>query len=349
LRHRVRSGEARATTLNDVARLLGISAATVSRSLSKPDMVSAKTRARVDEAVRKLGYIPHAAARALAGRGHRVVGVVIPSLRFGVFAELVESLQAGLDRAAFGVLLGHTGGEPDREYEQVRALVERGIDAVVLTGNSHDLEVLRLLDDAGLPAICAFDFSADAALPCVGFDNADAAENLAQHLIENGRDGIAMITQPVASNDRARKRVAGVKRALRRIGKAMRPGHLLECDGLLPSSREAMRDLIASGEPPNAVICFSDLIALAAAAECRAAGLRIPDDIAIADFSGVGLSEINNPPLTSVPIPAKDIGRIIGEQLIARLEEGAPLESVRIEHALEIRGSTLCGSLQTFA
>ena len=334
------SEKKRPATLGDVARLAGVSASTVSRALSRPDLVNEATRERITWAVSRLGYIPHGAARALAGRGHRAVGVVIPSLRFGVFAELVETIQARLDEAGFGILLGHTGGDPEREYEQARALVERGVDALVLIGNAQQPRLLRLITDVGVPVVTAFDYDENSALPCVGVDNEAAGRCLAEHLLDQGYDEIAIITQPTLSNDRSGKRVDGVASALRQIGRAVRPEFLIECDGLAPSARDAMGALLGGEKRPRAVVCFSDLMAIAATAECRAQGIAVPGEIAIAGISGIGLSDMVDPPLTSVRIPAVEIGDLIAERLLAHLMDRAAVGSALVAHELLLREST---------
>jgi LacI family transcriptional regulator len=141
----------RPSLLLDVARVAGVSLATASRALSDPELVHVDTRKRVHDAVAKLGYVPHGAARALATKRSKTVGVVIPTLDNPIFASSIQAMQKRLAHDGYTLLLGSHEYDLGTEARVVSALVERGVDGLVLVGADHDPAVYAVLDKAGLP------------------------------------------------------------------------------------------------------------------------------------------------------------------------------------------------------
>ncbi|MCP5150102.1 MAG: substrate-binding domain-containing protein [Ectothiorhodospiraceae bacterium] len=333
-------GSRRQVTLEDVARLAGVSASTVSRSLSMPHMVRASVRESVLWAVSRLGYVPHGAARALARRRNATIGVIIPSLRFTVFADLVESLQAELGAAGYSVLLGHAGSDLRYEADQATALLSRGIDALVLVGNAHDQSLERMATNTGIPVVTTFDYRLDAPYPCVGIDNQAAGRALVDHLLDLGHTRIAALMPDERFNDRAARRLAGVRGALADRGLALHPQHLVLGDGAAEVGRAAMAELLGREPSPSAVVCFSDLVAIGAVVECRARAVSVPGAVSVAGFSGIGLAELTHPAITTVSFSAVDIGREAARLVLDRLDGDGQAPSVEVPHRLEQRAST---------
>jgi LacI family transcriptional regulator len=330
----------RSVTLADVARLAGVSTSTVSRSLSAPHMVRPAVRETVDWAVRRLGYIPHGPARALARRSHATVGVVIPSLRFNVYADLVESLQGALGSAGLSVLLGHAGNDMRYEHDQAVALASRGMDALVLVGNTHDEDVIRVIENAQIPVVTTFGFKANAQFPCVGIDNVAAGREIGAHLLSLGHADVGAIMPDIRRNDRAAERLRGLRECLAASGRSMRTECVRQCDALLDESRAEMAALLELAHPPSAVVCFSDLVALAALTECRARRIGVPGQISLAGFSGIGLAELANPPITTVSFSASEIGRHAAQLVLAGVRGHAAQHAIRVDHHLSVREST---------
>lgn len=330
----------RSVTLADVARLAGVSTSTVSRTLSAPHMVRPAVRESVDWAVRRLGYIPHGPARALARRRHATVGVLIPSLRFNVYADLVESLQGTLSGAGFSVLLGHAGDDMRYEHDQAMALASRGVDALVLVGNNHDEDVIRIIENAQIPVVTTFGFATDSAFPCVGIDNAAAGRDIGDHLLSLGHHDVAAIMPSIRRNDRAAARLGGLREALAAAGHSIRAECVRECGALLDENRAEMAALLTLERPPSAVVCFSDLVALAALMECRSRQVPVPTQISLAGFSGIGLAELANPSITTVSFSADEIGRQAAALVLAGIDGRASTHAIRIDHHLYPREST---------
>jgi len=200
--------------LADVARLARVSTATVSRALTQPDKVKAATAARIRQAVQALGYVAHGAARALASRRTHTIGAVIPTLDNAIFANTAHALQKALDDAGYTLLLACHEFDAGVEARVTEALIERGVDGLVLLGATHHASVFQMIDTHQIPYILTWALDAAGRHPCVGFDNRAAAVRIARHLLDLGHREFAMISGVTSGNERAAERLEGVRQAL---------------------------------------------------------------------------------------------------------------------------------------
>ena len=210
----VSTNENRIPTLADVARHANVSTATVSRCLNSPDQVVGETRERVLKAVAKLGYAPNFGARALAAKQTNTVGAVIPTMENAVFARGIQAFQEELGRHGKTLLIASSAYQSKLEDEQVRALVARGADALLLIGYDRSPELYSFLSKRRVPTLVAWSYAEGFDQPAIGFDNRAAMARLARLVIGHGHRNIACISAPTASNDRARGRVEGVRQAM---------------------------------------------------------------------------------------------------------------------------------------
>src|SRR3546814_4820534 len=156
-----RIGMERSVKLSDVAAISGVSTATVSRCLNRPERVSADLRARVRTAIDALGYVPDAAARALASRRSRTIGAVVPTLSNPIFAAGVQGLETTLERRGYSLVLAGFDYDAERELRQARTLVERGVDGLMLAGLSHRAGLYELLASRRIPYVNTWVYDAD--------------------------------------------------------------------------------------------------------------------------------------------------------------------------------------------
>ncbi len=212
-----RNGQASPVRLSDVARAAGCSAATVSRVLNAPETVNREARLRVEEAVRELGYTRNGAARALRSRRSQIVGVVLPTLKQPIYADFIGTLQDGLARQDYALVVTTSDYSLDRELFQARLLVERGIDGLVLIGHTHRPELLDLLRAQELPFLTTYTFRPGADHPMVGFDNFAAMGRVVDHLVGLGHRDFAMLS---GSRAQQRPRRAAHRRRRRGPGRA---------------------------------------------------------------------------------------------------------------------------------
>ncbi|MFZ5556303.1 MAG: LacI family DNA-binding transcriptional regulator [Pseudomonadota bacterium] len=313
--------------LSDVARLAGVSTATVSRALSLPQKVRPETLEKIQRVIKKLGYVPHGAARALALRRTFTIGAVVPTLDNAIFAETTHALQKTLDEAGYTLLLACHEFNPDVETRVARTLIERGVDGVVLFGTDHQKPLWQLIETLQLPYVLSWAFDKTGARPCVGFDSRAAGRRVAEYLIDLGHRRFAMISGLTATNERHRARVQGVKDALAARGIPLEPACVVEKQFSPNAGREAMHELLKMKVPPTAVICGNDVLAIGAIAECHAAGLEVPGDLSITGFDDMAIASMISPGLTTVRFPAYELGKLAAENLLLHLNAaGAPAQ-----------------------
>lgn len=326
--------------LSDVARLAGVSTATVSRALSLPQKVRPETLARIKRVIKKLGYVPHGAARALALRRTYTVGAVVPTLDNAIFAETTHALQKTLDEAGYTLLLACHEFDPEIETRVGRTLIERGVDGLVLFGTDHQKALWQLIEALQLPYVMSWALDKSGQRPCVGFDSREAGRRVAEYLMELGHRRFAMISGLTATNERHRERVQGVKDALAARGVPIPPSYVIEKQFSPTAGRDAMRELLAAKVPPTAVICGNDVLAIGAMAECHAAGLDVPGDVSVSGFDDMAIAAMISPGLTTVRFPAYELGKLAAENLLARLHGGSAPKRQELPVELIVRGST---------
>lgn len=326
--------------LSDVAHLAKVSTATVSRALMLPHKVKPLTLARVQEAVRNLGYVAHGAARALASRCTHTIGAVIPTLDNAIFANTTHALQKTLDEAGYTLLLACHEFDAGVEVRVTRALIERGVDGLVLLGTSHDPQLYAMIGARQLPYVLTWALDESGKHPCVGFNNRAAALQLANHLLDLGHREFAMISGVTANNERARDRLHGVRDALGARDIKLAPGRVLEKTYSLASGREGLRELMAASNPPTVVMCGNDVLAIGAIAECNTLGINVPQQVSITGFDDMEIASLLSPGLTTVHFPTTELGQFAATHLLSRLagKKIASLHELPVE--LKVRGTT---------
>ena len=324
----------------DVARVAGVSTATVSRALNDPRAVDPATLARVQAAIDKLRYVPHGAARALRSQRSAMIGAVVPSFDYALYARTTSALQREADSRGFAVVLAAHHYDLATEVRVTQQMVQHGVDAFAFVGLDHDPLLYSLLERYGRPYVLTWGVDAAGLHPSIGFDNRAATYAMTRHLLELGHTRFALISAPTHGNDRSRERGAGVRAALAAAGlelpeEAVRYGPIA-----LESGSVAMRELLARRIRPTAVIATNDVFAVGAMLACREAGIRIPDDVSITGVDDTDLGATQTPGLTSIHTPIVDVGRAAARQLLDRLEgRGAELQQL-LPFELVRRGST---------
>ena len=324
----------------DVARLAGVSTATVSRALNLPDQLDPHTLERVRAAVDMLRYVPHGAARALRSQRTQMVGAVVPSFDYALYARTTSALQRALDERGYSLVLAAHHYDLATEVRVTEQLVRHGVDAFAFVGIDHDPALFRLLDDYGRPYVLTWGVDPSGRHPAIGFDNRAAAQTVTRHLLGLGHRRLGLLSAPLPGNDRARERGAGVRSALAAQGVALDESCVRYAAISLPAARAAMHGILALPEPPTAVVATNDVFAVGAMLACRDAGVRIPGDLSITGIDNTDLGATQTPPLTSVRTPIVEIGTAAAAQLVARLE-GQPAELQQVfDVQLVVRGST---------
>jgi len=310
---------ARHALLRDVAQRAGVSSMTVTRTLREPTKVSARTRARVEAAVRALGYTPDLNARGLASRRSGLVAAVVPLLTNSLIAEIVQGLTDALAAHDYQLLLGASGFDAVAEEALVGEFLSRRVDAIFLTGTSRTPATVRMLKRAGLPVVEGGNLHGRPIDMEVGYSNVRAATEITRYLLERYDGPIGYVGAYPKDNDRARDRRAGFEAACVAAKRRVDPRHCIETALDLNAGAEAMARLAQSTPRPRALFCSADALAVGAVFECQRRGLAIPRAIAIAGFDDLDIASQTLPALTTVRVPRYEIGRSAGMLICDRL------------------------------
>ncbi|MEU2900912.1 LacI family DNA-binding transcriptional regulator [Streptomyces sp. NPDC001273] len=330
-------------TLEEVAALAGVGRGTVSRVINNAAGVKESTRRSVQRAIAELGYVPNLAARSLAGRRADAVALVMtePDWRmFGepFFSEIVRSVGDALTDTKVQLLLTlvRTDAERRRFVEYARG---GRVDGVMLMSVHAEDALPDMLAEVGLPTVLLGRRSGDEGVTYVDADNAGGARSAVTHLLDSGRRSVATVTGPLDMYV-AQCRLRGYREALRRAGVEDRSSWIAEGDFSEDSGRRATAELLARAPEIDAVFAASDTMAAGALTALRAAGRRVPEDVAVIGFDDFPLAQHTDPKLTTVRQPLEDIGRTMVRLLLEEMEDSAVAwRHVILRTELVLRGS----------
>lgn len=323
-----------------MARMAEVSPATVSRVLNHPDIVRIALREKVQRAIDALSYKPDNAARALMSRKSRTIGIVVPTLRTSIFAEGIEALQARLSGRNYTLLIATSQYDSDRELQEVRTLADRGVDGIVLVGNTHLPETYEAIKRNGVPFLTTYVSDSRDDVPAIGIDNESATYDMTRYLLGLGHREYGVIANTQTSSDRSRARVVGIRRALKDSGLALNNSRIIKSNYSVMHGRAGLRELLTGDPSITAVICTTDTLAIGALAEAREMGLRVPQDLSITGFDDIELAAQLEPPLTTISMPATEIGQAAADHLLNAID-GIPIPlSTALPYRLVVRAST---------
>jgi len=338
----------RRVTSEDVARLAGVSRTTVSLVLNQVPgaRIAEETRRRVLEAARELNYYPNAAARSLASRKTRTIGLILCQSPDRIFADafLPEVIRGIGDIARerdFKVLLQSVEDVADPEA-YIGLVREKRIDGIILSGPRSDDARLLQLKEEGFPIVLLGQLRGSG-INFVDVDNVGAAKMATEHLIGLGHSRIGMITNAPLQYTASQDRLLGYRLALEENGLTYDEELVRYGDFREESGYKAMKELLALQVPLSAVFVASDLVAFGAMEAIKEAGLRIPEDIAMVGFDDIRLANYVDPPLTTVRLPAYELGARAMDMLI-RMVEGEELEESQVLLATELVIRESCGA-----
>ena len=327
-------------TIADVARVARVSTATVSRVVNAPDSVRPELRARVDRAITRLGYMPHAGARTLKSRRTGTIGAIFPTGDNPIFAKAIDALPRRLAEGHHQLLIATNDYSPATEESQALNLLARGADALVLCGTGQKPSLLARLQARGMPAVHVMSWPPPAGMTCIGYDNARAMQQVVRYLLDLGHRHVAMLAGLTRDNDRASARLAGVRDALAAAGIALPPAHVVERRYDIAAARDGLRHLMQATPRPTAVVCGNDVLAFGELLEARRLGIAVPQDVSIVGFDDLDLASQLQPALTTVHVPAEAMWRRAADHVLALLRNEAPPPVAEIEVALVVREST---------
>jgi LacI family transcriptional regulator len=302
-------------TIKDVARVAGVSTATVSRVVHGGGQVGDECRARVKKVIEDLGYRPNSNARALVSKTSTTLGVVTPRLSMAFFGCLAAGAETAARNHNYKLLMSNSLYETNTELEAIESLREHNCNAIVLHSEYSDEKTLVELAQK-IPGLVLINrFIPKLAHRCVWLDNQAGAEELTRHLLGRGHRDIALITS-VYQNSDPELRVKGVKNAMQAAGLEFNPALRAESTANLQGGAEAVLQLLAGGEKFTAVIAYNDLMAVGAMNCLQDQGIKVPEQVSVVGFDNLYFSRVCRPQLTTMNYPVEAMATYAAELAI---------------------------------
>jgi LacI family transcriptional regulator len=325
--------------LADVAARAKVSAATVSRAYNTPDIVNEKVRNRIMQVAAQLGYTPDAAARALRSGKSGIVGVIVPTLDHSIFARMINSFQERFSEAGFFTVVLSSGFDNRSTFDKAKLLVDRGAQALLVVGGVEDVQLRPMIKSLAIPAVSTYSYLEDPLVPSVGFDNYQATSRMMDYLIGLGHKRFAMIAGSPDGNDRQRSRITAYQDALRSKG-LIGTDRVLIRQVTIEAAQDAGQELLHRWPDTTALVCNNDISAFTTIAMFRRKGLRVPEDISVAGFDDAEYCTLIDPQITTLRVPALDMGRHSAEILLEALKSGERPRPFQLDTELIVRAST---------
>lgn len=327
-------------TIEDVAAIAGVSIATVSRAINEPTKVADETRRRVNDAIARTGYTTNAMARSLRMRRSNMILILAPDVGDPNFSNILVGLETEASKRGYGVLIGNTQNDPERESDYLRFISSNQADGMILLTGHLPFGHAQPGQETRLPPMVAVNEPvANSDIPFVGVDNFEGARLAAEHLISQGHRRIAFIGR---SSSRAvnQLRERGYRAALEGAGIAIEPLLILDGDGTTESGRQATEHMFVRDVLPTAFLCVNDATALGVIIALTARRYDLPRQFSVMGFDDISFASFVTPSLTTMKQPRLRIGEAAMDMLLGLLEGNHPdRNSVLLRSELIVRNS----------
>lgn len=333
-----------ATSIKDVAKLAGVSIATVSRYMADPDSIRENNRQRVEQAIAATGYAPNTLAQNFRRGKTGLIMVVLPNVGDPFFTGVMRGISRAAEEQGYSLLIRETEMNTLSWDQYSQMVLSKQADGIILLASicplSPATEPSPGARQAPIVLSCENVTPELGQFPAVRIDNLAAALEACQYLIDQGHRKIAFISG-IENSTLTIDREQGYRLAMEHAGIQIEQGWVTEGGLCLDGARRATQRLLEHSKPPTAIFCGNDEMAMGAIHEIKLAGLRIPQDVSVMGFDNIRYAEVTDPPLTTIAQPAEEIG----ERTMLRLCRAIDGEEIGVEpeivaHQLMIRGST---------
>ena len=329
----------RQPSIKDIARLANVSHPTVSRALQNSPLVNPRTAERIRKIADLAGYHASAVARGLVTRRTRTIGLVVTTATDPFTSEVFSGIEQEAHDRGYCVFLAESKADPESERKVVRTFAERRVDGIIVTASRVGALYLPLLSEMMVPIVLVNNQHPGAFVHSVMIRNQEGERAAANYMIELGHKRIAYLGDQTGYQSDA-ERCAGYREALdaARIGFA--PELVAPGDGKPEGGLRAMDQLLALADPPTAVCCYNDMMALGAIRSICMHGLRVPEDISVVGFDDLFFVSYTQPPLTTVRQPMRRMGKLAMESLFKLMSGDEEEIHIKVDAELVVREST---------
>ncbi len=319
-------------TIRDVARLAGVSLATVSRVLSDGDYpVSAELKQRVRDAVAQLGYVPNTVARSLRQDVSRDIGLVIPNISNPFYLQTMLGINDALNKKDYSLILCNTMRNAQQERVYLRQLFERKVRGIILSSVDENADIVEGYGKKGMKFVLLDQKINGMESTGINFDSRAGARMATEHLISLGHSRIAFATMPMTRWTRTEMHM-GYRDALVLAGLGYDPRLVYErmpeklaayADFELEAGKMIAESFLADGCPATGIVCINDMLAIGLIKTLKSKGIRVPEDVSVFGFDDIPFASTFEPSLSTVHYPAIETGRLAAMMLMDTLESGS--------------------------
>lgn len=303
--------------IRDVARVAGVSVATVSRTINNIPTVNAAMAARVREAIRDLNYYPNNQARALVSGRSRLIGLLVSDITNPFFPELIKCFEAAAVSHGYELLISSTNYDSELQH-CLRRLIERNVDGVAIMTFGVEDPVLEELSDRNIPMVFVDVLQEAFRQDALMINYLNGMQQAVHHLVTLGHRDIGFISGPLAQHSASLRRSAFLA-SMHASGCTAQDRFLLEGDHQLEGGMRGMTALLDLPRRPTAILCSNDLTAIGALRTLHKRGLRVPEDMSLVGFDDIHLAAFINPPLTTVKMSQTEIANTAVRILLDRI------------------------------
>ena len=307
-------------TIKDVARLAGVSVATVSRVVNQKNSVNPETAGQVLKAIEQLQYEPNAIARGLAGKKMGIIALILPDILNPFFPALARGVEDVANNEGLTVILGNSDDLGLKESSYIKVLKKKYVDGFIFASNTIREEDVEALRKERIPIVLLDRGLNTASCTVIRSNNREGAKIAVQHLIERGCQRIAHIYGPQEVIT-ARERLLGYEEVAGGLS-GYSPSLMVSGNFDIQSGRNAVDQLLARHPDLDGIFAGNDLMAVGALKALHERGIQVPRQVKVCGFDGIGLTEITEPELTTVAQPIYEMGELAAQMLLAEIESG---------------------------
>ncbi|WP_187445402.1 LacI family DNA-binding transcriptional regulator [Bacillus infantis] len=326
-------------TIKDIAKMAGVSVATVSRVINKSKPVNDEIREKVEKVIRETQFRPNALARGLISKSTNLIGVIFPQINY-TSAELINGIEDVANRNGYNIILSNTRLDPEMELKSLEIFKEKQVDGIILSAIHTTEQHVDWIKANKIPIVVVGQKVTGQNITWVDVDNYTPITEMVRYLVRCGHEKIGMIHGPLHDQSAGYSRYKGFIDEMKRLGLPVNQDFIAESNFSSGEGYEAMVTLLRKRDLPTAILCASDTIAIGAKNCAEDQGYRVPDDISIAGFDDIELATLVRPQLTTVRVDFEAMGSKAMEALLQNIgQPGTAPQEHYIDYRLSLRDS----------
>lgn len=328
-----------AATIKDIARVAGVSTATVSRVINNLGGYNEETEKKVIAVAKELGYRKNENARSLVQKSTNTIGVIMPDVATSFYGDIIRGIEDTSYAHGYSVILTHAGSHGSRIQDCLKLMGERRVDGLIIVSIELQEVAIDAMSSLGIPFILLSTKSDREDVPYLKVDDFRAAYTAVQYLTQHGHRKIGMVGANPRDPISGAPRIDGYTHALRDLGIKVDLNLIKPGDFSFESGKQTMQEFLAEEADITAVFCASDEAALGIISTCFEHGIRVPEELSVVGYDNSKVSRMSIPPLTTVAQPLYEMGREGCRKLIDAIQHRIKIESEVIPHELVVRKS----------